>query len=65
MKLKALGIIAATGLAVLSLAACSTAPGGNSSASKGTAIGDNFKLGYDLELSGAVAAYGNAGKKGA
>ncbi len=65
MKLKALGIVAATGLAVLSLAACSTAPGGNSSASKGTTIGDNFKLGYDLELSGAVAAYGNAGKKGA
>lgn len=65
MKLKALGIIAATGLAVFSLAACSAAPGGSTSSSKGTEIGTNFKLGYDLELSGAVAAYGNAGKKGA
>ena len=65
MKFKALGLIAAAGLAVFSLAACSTAPGGKASESKGTPIGDTFKLGYDLELSGGVAAYGNAGKKGA
>ena len=65
MKLKALGIIAVAGLAAFSLAACSAAPGGKASESKGTPIGDTFKLGYDLELSGAVAAYGNAGKKGA
>ena len=65
MKFKSLGIIAVAGLAALTLAACGAAPGGNSAASKGTEIGKTFKLGYDLELSGAVAAYGNAGKNGA
>ena len=65
MKLKSLGIIAAAGLAALTLTACGAAPGTGSAASKGTEIGKTFKLGYDLELSGAVAAYGNAGKNGA
>ena len=65
MKYKTLGIIAVASLAALSLAACGAAPGGNSAASKGTEIGKTFKLGYDLELSGGVAAYGNAGKNGA
>ena len=65
MKLKSLGIIAAAGLAALTLTACGAAPGTGSAASKGTGIGKTFKLGYDLELSGAVAAYGNAGKNGA
>ena len=65
MKFKALGILAVAGLAAISLAACGAAPGGNSAASKGTEIGKTFKLGYDLELSGGVAAYGNAGKNGA
>lgn len=65
MKLKTLGLVAAAGLAAFSLTACGAAPGGNASASKGTEIGKTFKLGYDLELSGGVAAYGNAGKKGA
>ena len=65
MKLKYLGIIAAAGLAALTLTACGAAPGTGSAASKGTEIGKTFKLGYDLELSGAVAAYGNAGKNGA
>ena len=65
MKFKTLGIIAVASLAALSLAACGAAPGGNSAASKGTEIGKTFKLGYDLELSGGVAAYGNAGKNGA
>ena len=65
MKFKTVGIIAVASLAALSLAACGAAPGGNSAASKGTEIGKTFKLGYDLELSGGVAAYGNAGKNGA
>lgn len=65
MKFKSLGLIAAAGFAVVALAACGAAPGGGSAASKGTEIGKTFKLGYDLELSGAVAAYGNAGKNGA
>ncbi len=65
MKLKSLGIIAAAGLAALTLTACGAAPGAGSAASKGTEIGKTFKLGYDLELSGGVAAYGNAGKNGA
>jgi branched-chain amino acid transport system substrate-binding protein len=65
MKLKSLGIIAAAGLAALTLTACGAAPGTGSAASKGTEIGKTFKLGYDLELSGAVAAYGNAGINGA
>lgn len=65
MKLKSLGIIAAAGLAALTLTACGAAPGASSAASKGTEIGKTFKLGYDLELSGGVAAYGNAGKNGA
>ena len=65
MKFKTLGIIAVASLAALSLAACGAAPGGNSAASKGTEIGKTFKLGYALELSGGVAAYGNAGKNGA
>ena len=65
MKLKSLGIIAAAGLAALTLTACGAAPGTGSAVSKGTEIGKTFKLGYDLELSGAVAAYGNAGKNGA
>ncbi|GAX47986.1 ABC transporter substrate-binding protein [Pseudolactococcus reticulitermitis] len=65
MKFKSLGIVAAAGLAALTLTACGAAPGANSAASKGTEIGKTFKLGYDLELSGGVAAYGNAGKNGA
>lgn len=65
MILKSLGIIAAAGLAALTLTACGAAPGASSAASKGTKIGKTFKLGYDLELSGGVAAYGNAGKNGA
>lgn len=65
MKLKSLGIIAAAGLAALTLTACGATPGSGSAASKGTEIGKTFKLGYDLELSGGVAAYGNAGKNGA
>ena len=37
------------------LAACSSAPGGSSDAA-GNKIGDTVKIGYNLELSGDVAA---------
>ncbi|GFH40451.1 ABC transporter substrate-binding protein [Pseudolactococcus insecticola] len=59
-KLAILGIAAAS---LLTLAACSSAPGtSKSSASKGNAIGKTFKIGLDMELSGAYAAPGNAEK---
>ncbi|GAB2024360.1 ABC transporter substrate-binding protein [Lactovum odontotermitis] len=45
------------------LTACSAAP--SSSSSSGTTIGDTFKIGGDLELSGGVSAYGTAIKDGA
>lgn len=51
-------------LSTLMLAACGAAPG-SSSSSEGNKIGDTIKVGYNLELSGAVAAYGQAEKNGA
>ncbi|MGT2948388.1 ABC transporter substrate-binding protein [Streptococcus devriesei] len=46
------------------LAACGSAPGSSSDAA-GNKIGDTVKIGYNLELSGDVAAYGQAEKQGA
>lgn len=52
------------------LSACSAAPGGgtgNSGSSNGTGNkieGDTINIGMNMELSGAVAAYGNAEKEG-
>lgn len=46
------------------LAACGAAPSSTSDAT-GTTIGDTIKIGYNLELSGNVAAYGNQEKNGA
>lgn len=46
------------------LAACGAAPGSSSSAT-GSEVSDTIKIGYNLELSGAVAAYGQAEKNGA
>ncbi len=46
------------------LAACGSAPT-SSSNTTGNEIGDTIKIGYNLELSGDVAAYGNAEKNGA
>ena len=46
------------------LAACGSAPSSTSDAT-GTTIGDTIKIGYNLELSGNVAAYGNQEKNGA
>lgn len=63
MKKKfALAAVAFVSTAVL--AACGAAPGGSSSTS-GTKIGDDIKIGYNLELSGTVAAYGQAEKNAA
>lgn len=50
------------------LTACGAAPSAAPAASSnaaGTEIADTFKIGYNLELSGAVAAYGSAEKNGA
>lgn len=49
--------------AVLILASCS-APGAATNA-KGNSIGKTFKIGYDIEMTGAVAAYGKGGERGA
>ncbi|GFH42919.1 branched-chain amino acid ABC transporter substrate-binding protein [Lactococcus hodotermopsidis] len=56
------GLTAVT--AVLMLAACGAAPGA-STASSGNEIGKTFKIGYDIEMTGAVAAYGESGSRGA
>lgn len=63
MKKKfALAAVAFVSTAVL--AACGAAPSGSSSAT-GTEVGKTLKIGYNLELSGAVAAYGQQEKNGA
>ena len=63
MKMKKLAYLVA-GLVLLS--ACSAAPGGGKGASGGgnKQSGDTIKIGVNLELSGGVAAYGNAEKNG-
>jgi branched-chain amino acid transport system substrate-binding protein len=57
-----LGLTAAA--AVLTLVACSAVPGASTNA-KGNEIGKTFKIGYDIEMTGAVAAYGKASERGA
>lgn len=64
MKSKKLALAIASFASTVLLAACGAAPTANSSAS-GNEIGDTFKIGYNLELSGPVAAYGQAEKNGA
>ena len=63
MKMKKLAYLVA-GLVLLS--ACSAAPGGGKGAAGGgnKQSGDTIKIGVNLELSGGVAAYGNAEKNG-
>lgn len=51
-------------LSVAVLTACGAAPGGSSKAA-GTKIGETLTIGYNLELTGDVAAYGSAEKRGA
>lgn len=64
MKSKKVGLAFASFASMILLAACGAAPTSNSAAS-GNEIGDTFKIGYNLELSGNVAAYGQAEKNGA
>ena len=59
----ALAIVSMASTALL--AACGSAPASNGSAATGNEIGKTIKIGYNLELSGAVAAYGQAEKNGA
>lgn len=59
----ALAIVSMASAALL--AACGSAPASNGSAATGNEIGKTIKIGYNLELSGAVAAYGQAEKNGA
>lgn len=47
------------------LAACGTVSSTNSSAEGTATTGDTFKIGYNLELSGAVSSYGQTEEKGA
>ena len=63
MKMKKFAYLLA-GLVLLS--ACSAAPGGKGAAAGGgnKQEGDTIKIGVNLELSGGVAAYGNAEKNG-
>ncbi|MGQ7408927.1 ABC transporter substrate-binding protein [Streptococcus suis] len=64
MKTRKFAVAIATFASAALLAACGAAPTSNSSAA-GNEAGDTIKLGYNLELSGAVAAYGQAEKNGA
>lgn len=49
--------------AVLTLASCAAL--GESRNANGNAIGKTFKIGYDIEMTGAVAAYGKGSERGA
>ena len=64
MKYNKLGFAVATFASAVLLAACGSAPASDAGAT-GTQVGDTVKIGYNLELSGAVAAYGNQEKNGA
>lgn len=64
MKSRKFAIAFATVASAALLAACGSAPSSSSQAS-GNEIGDTIKIGYNLELSGAVAAYGQAEKNAA
>lgn len=66
---KSFALTALTFASAAVLAACGAAPSASPATSGQTAnveiSGDTFKLGYNLELSGAVASYGAAEKEGA
>ncbi|HFI0143753.1 TPA: ABC transporter substrate-binding protein [Streptococcus suis] len=64
MKKRKFAVALATFASAALLAACGTVSSTNSSA-QGAAIGDTFKIGYNLELSGAVSSYGQNEEKGA
>lgn len=60
---KKIALAALTFLASIALMACSKSPDVTANAT-GTKIGDTIKLGVNLELTGTVAAYGNAENNG-
>lgn len=64
MKAKMLKVLAAAGMAAGMLAGCAGSTGG-APAGGSADLGDVVKIGLNFELSGAVADYGNAEKKGA
>lgn len=64
MKTRKFAVALATFVSAALLAACGTVSSTNSSA-QGAAIGETFKIGYNLELSGAVSSYGQTEEKGA
>ncbi|MGT2811258.1 ABC transporter substrate-binding protein [Streptococcus minor] len=65
MKHKKIALAIVSMASAALLAACGSAPVSNGSAATGNEIGKTIKLGYNLELSGPVAAYGQAEKNGA
>ncbi|WP_275018325.1 ABC transporter substrate-binding protein [Streptococcus infantarius] len=60
---KKIALTVLTFLASIALAACSKSPDVTANAT-GTTIGDTIKVGVNLELTGTVAAYGNAENNG-
>ncbi|HEM6190455.1 TPA: ABC transporter substrate-binding protein [Streptococcus suis] len=64
MKTRKFAVALATFASAALLAACGTVSTTNSSAT-GSSVGDTFKIGYNLELSGAVSSYGQTEEKGA
>lgn len=60
---KKIALTVLTFLASITLAACSKSPDVTANAT-GTTIGDTIKVGVNLELTGTVAAYGNAENNG-
>lgn len=64
MKTRKFAKVFATVASVALLAACGTVSTTNNAAT-GSAVGDTFKIGYNLELSGAVSSYGQTEEKGA
>lgn len=66
MKTRKFAVALATFASAALLAACGNVSTTNTaSASQGTSVGDTFKIGYNLELSGAVSSYGQTEEKGA
>lgn len=64
MKMRKIAVAFATIVSTAILTACGTVSTTNT-ATKGVPIGDTFKIGYNLELSGSVSSYGQTEEKGA
>ncbi|MDW8705187.1 ABC transporter substrate-binding protein [Streptococcus suis] len=64
MKTRKFAVALATFASAALLAACGNVSTTNTLAA-GSSVGDTFKIGYNLELSGAVSSYGQTEEKGA